>query len=109
MEWLVYYYNINAREMHTFNIFDHCGFCKDVKKAAKEYKDKDEFAEQLRRELFYYFGSKAEWEIIIAPWVGGDREKDSVKIDVYDQIMLNWDIFVDYVWKNKRELSKENK
>jgi hypothetical protein len=22
------------------------------------------------------------------------------KIDVYDQIMMNWNIFIDYVWEN---------
>lgn len=43
----------------------------------------------------YYFWSKCEWEIIICPWVG---KADDIKIDVYDQLMLNWDKFVDYVW-----------
>ena len=107
MEWNVYYHNINVQEMHTCNIFDHLDFCKYVKKAAKEHKNKNEFAEQLRKELFYYFGSKAEWEIIITPWLGGNKEKESVKIDVYDQVMLNWDIFVNYVWENRKELLKE--
>ena len=104
MEWNVYYYDYNSKEMHTFNVFEHYGFRKSVRNAVKESKSRDEFAEKLIKELFYYFCKKAEWEIIIAPWVGGDREKEAVKIDVYDQVMLNWDKFVDTAWYNRREL-----
>ena len=49
----------------------------------------------------YYFWSKAEWEIILSPWCGGRDTKD-IKIDVYDQVMNNWDIFVDYVFNSKK-------
>lgn len=106
MKWYVFYYNINKKKVDTFNIFEHGSFIKYVQKAIEKYKVKDEFAKQLRSELMYYFWSKAEWEIIISPWVGGDREKDSVKIDVYDQVMLHWDVFADYVWNNREELLK---
>lgn len=106
MKWNVFYYDINRKKVDVFNIFEHSGFVKYVKKAIKEHKNKEEFAKQLRSELMYYFWAKAEWEIIISPWVGGDREKDAVKIDVHDQVMLNWDLFVDYVWDNKKELLK---
>lgn len=30
------------------------------------------------------------------------------KIDVYDQVMNNWDIFINYLWENRKEL-KERK
>lgn len=43
----------------------------------------------------YYFWSKTEWEVIVSPWVGKGGDE---KIDVYDQLKLNWDKFVDYVW-----------
>lgn len=26
------------------------------------------------------------------------------KIDIYDQVMNNWDIFIDYLWNNRKEL-----
>ena len=104
MEWNVYYYDINSSEMHTFNVFEHYGFRRDVRNAVKESKSRDEFAEKLIKELFYHFCKKSEWEILITPWVGGDREKEAVKIDVYDQVMLNWDKFVDTAWYNRREL-----
>ena len=79
----------------------------------------------------YYFWSKCEWEVVITDWpthitveeieelneelsryearwhrkpyslnVGLPVQK---KVSVYDQVMMNWDIFVEYVWN---ELSK---
>lgn len=106
MKWNVYIYNINQKKIEPFNIFDHWRFVEDVKKDIKKYKNKDEFADKLKSELMYFFWSKAEYEIIIAPWCGGDRGRDSIKIDVFDQVMMNWDVFVDYVWKNRKEISK---
>lgn len=106
MKWNVYIYNINKHKIETFNIFDHYSFLKGIIKDLKKYKNKDEFAKQLRSELMYYFWSKAEWEIIVSPWVGGDREKDAVKIDVYDQVINNFEVFADYVWNNRKELLK---
>lgn len=106
LKWNVFYYDINKRKMEIWNVFQHCKFLEYVQKALKKFKTKEEFEKQLRKELFYYYCSKSEWEIIVSPWVGGDREKDSVKIDVYDQVMLNWEVFVDYVWSNKKEILK---
>lgn len=100
MKWNVYYHDINRDKMEVFNIFDHSSFCNDIKKYLKEYTDKEKFEERLKRSLSYYFWCKAEWEIVISPWVGGRNTKE-VKIDVYDQVMNNWDVFVDCVWKEK--------
>lgn len=106
LEWNVYYYNCNGRKIESFNIFDHGSFREDMKKAAKKIKNKEDFEKQLKSNLMYYMWSKSEWEIILAPWVGGDRDRDAIKIDVYDQIMLNWNIFVEYCWNNRIKLSK---
>lgn len=109
MEWNVYYYNVNHRKIETYNLFGHGSFQKELRKIISEYTTKEEFAEKLKSNLMYYFWSRAEWEIILAPWVGGDREKDAEKIDVYDQIMMNWDIFLNYVWNNMLKLIKDEK
>lgn len=82
MVWNVYYYNM------------------DSQKAFKKCKTKDEFIERLKSDLFYYFGFKAEYEIVLAPWCSGS-DKKTIKIDIYSQIMLNWDKFVEYVWDCK--------
>ena len=105
MKWNVYIYDINQQKMADFNIFDHGSFVEYVKKAIKKFKNKEVFASQLKTELAYYFWSKSEWEIIISPWCGNKKPCD-VKIDVFDQVMMNFDIFVDYVWNNRKEILK---
>lgn len=101
MEWNVYRHNINRRKMEVYNIFDHYKFREDVEALFRECTEKKEFTERLRRILSYYFWCKAEHEIIIAPWVGGDREKEAEKIDIYSQVMNNFDVFVDYCWEER--------
>lgn len=110
MKWNVYYYNINKRRIETYNIFDHSGFTYYIRQAAKEAiktEDIELFTDKLKRELQYYFWSKAEWEVIISPWLGL-RDSEEIKIDVYDQIMLNWNVFARYVWNNKEQLIGES-
>lgn len=105
MKWNVYYYNINSQKIEIFNILEHGSFRKYVVEAIQTYDNKELFFEQLKLELQYYFWSKAEWEIIISPWLALSNS-DRLKISVYDQVMLNFDIFANYVWDNKEELLK---
>lgn len=130
LEYYVYYYNFNSHSIKKFNIFNHGRFLEDVKKDLRECETKKEFAEELHKDLIYYFWSKAEWEVVITPWtpritiselnrLNEEREKTlkkynrepyslyvnpdvSEKIDIYEQVMLNWDLFVDYVWQHKK-------
>ena len=102
LEWNVFYHNVNRNEITTFNIFKHGRFNADVQNNLKKSTSKDEFTEQLRRDLQYYFWSKSEYEIVISPWVGGRETKD-IKVDIYTQVMNNFNIFVDYVWSNRDE------
>ena len=130
LEYYVYRHDINKREIVEFNIFNHGRFLEDVKKDLKKYDTKEEFAERLREHLFYYYGSKCEWEVVITSWVphitmseldriNAEREESKNKYDrdpyslyvnpdigkkvcVYSQVMLNWHLFVDYVWSHKK-------
>lgn len=98
--WNVIYHDLNGQHIGTFNVFKHGGFLADVEKELKRCATKEEFAEPLRRTLSYYYRGKTEWEVIITPWCGGKDTKD-IKIDVYWQIMNNWEIFLEYVWNAK--------
>ena len=100
IEWYVYYHDSNAQKIIKWNIFNHGSFKKEVDVLLKEKIDKDDFSEKLKREVMYYFWSKCEYEIILSPWTG---RADDIKIDVYDQIMMNFDRFVDYCWSFKLE------
>ena len=131
----MYYHNFNGRSIEKFNIFDHGRFLEDVKKDLKKYGDKEGFSERLRGHLFYYYGSKCEWEVVITSWVphitiselnrlNEEREKTlreynrepyrlyvnpdvGEKVCVYSQVMLNWHLFVDYVWSHKKSKNKK--
>lgn len=134
LEWNVFRHDINKSKIVTFNIFDHWKFNEDVQKSLKKFKDKDEFAEHLRRDLMYYFWSKYEYEVVITtfpPYITMDElnrvnyerwlHKDKygtdfvqinvtpntgIKIDIYEQVMNNWSIFLDYVWNSKQHRKK---
>ena len=135
LEWNVFYHDINKNRITTFNIFKHHRFSEDIEKSLKKFKDKNEFAEELRRDLFYYFGSKCEYEAIITSfptyitmneldrlnherWTHKDRYgtdyvrlgvnlDTEIKIDTYTQVMNNFNIFLEYVWNSKRRRNKK--
>lgn len=98
MEWYVYYDDFNANKIIKWNIFKHHSFKQDVEKLLKRKLSKDEFSEELKRCLMYFMWSKCEYEVIVSQQHGDG----SLKIDVYDQVMMNWDRFVDYVWSFKK-------
>ena len=128
--WTVYIRDLNNRDkIRTFNIFEHFGFREDTERYLKKYKNKEEFAEHLKRSLMYYFWAKFEWETVVTtfpPYISvtelerlnTEREQtlkernrepymlnvnlnSGEKIDVYNQVMNNWDVFLDYVWNSK--------
>ena len=99
LEWNVFYYSINSQKIIEFNIFEHSGFLKDVEKCFKQCENKEDFAKEIKSSLMYYFWAKSEYEIIISAWCGGNGE-EAVKIDIYHQVMMNWDKFIDYLWRS---------
>ena len=148
--WNVYVGDFNTGKIKLYNIFNHYSFYNDCVKAKKKFKDdKEGFAEEVRRDLHYYFWSKCEWEIILDHWPSGELydmrrtltaqdmysglkyPEDKLlaapdkrfeirvfpehnrfgceKIDVYSQVMLNWDVFIEYLWNNRKELKARKK
>lgn len=94
--WNVYVSDFNARQIKIHNIFDHYRFLEDVMKL-KKITDYSQFCEKLRKDLMYYYWSKSEWEIVLDDLViHSNFEK--LKIDVYEQVMLNKEQFFKYVW-----------
>lgn len=137
LSWNVYEFDDSNRGLKVFNVFDHHSFNFYVEKLLKKDLSKEEFAEQLRREAQYYYWAKSEWEFIVTdtqPYIDR-RELDSLisecylqrskadppcrrshvnlsnsdKIDVYDQLCLNWDEFADYVWSHAKSQKKSLK
>lgn len=106
LEWNVYVGDFNSSVIEVYNIFDHWSFYNDcLKNKKKNGKDREAFFEEMRKDLMYYYWSKCEWEIILQHWPTREDFHD-LKIDVYDQVRLNWDAFTDYVWAHLGELKK---
>ena len=102
MEWFVYCYNHAKKCVEPYNVFKHSGFRDDVIADLLSFPDdKDGFEESLRKDIQYYFWSRCEYEILLVSWPRGDNE---VKVDIADQIFMNWDNFVDYVWRNRNKV-----
>lgn len=123
-------------EICPLNIFEYnYKFLEDLLTAKRKYKNNFEgFAEHVRKSLQYYYWSKSEYETVITTWPPyieseelnrlnkekHEREirnrpfyRDAVnlttryKIDIYTQVMMNWDRFIDYIWNNKHLLTKK--
>lgn len=132
----VYYRSFNNNEIVKLNIFNHIDFYKAVLDNIKKYKNKEEFAEAVRKDLLYYFWGKYEYEVVITSWpvyitpnelnkINKSKEnfiKDhnkeqhrhliepdvGIKIDVYEQVMMNFNIFIDYIWSKKNNIKKRS-
>ena len=95
LQWMVFRYDFNSRQIEEFNIFDHGRFreevCKLMDDASLTY---PEFRGHIRSVLMYYFWAKCEWEVVVSGWPDGR----GVKIDVFEQMMLNFDRFIDYLY-----------
>ena len=97
-EWNVYIDDFNAKRIKIYNIFEHDAFIVDCNTAWKKYKnDFSKFEESVKRSLTYFFWSKCEYEIILSDLFECEKFKKE-KIDVYKQVMLNWNIFINYLW-----------
>lgn len=103
--WNVYVYNFNKGCIETRNILGKDSvIIRDVlEKAKSEYKenvpDYDKFKEEVRKIVMYYYWAKCEWEVIISAWPPNEKAKEE-KVDVYSQVMLNFDIFYKYLYNN---------
>ena len=109
ISWIVYVDSLSfPNRIVKHNIFDHSDFFKDCQKNYKKNRsDKDAFLDRLRKDLYFWYGSKIEWEIEVAP-LNWKHESDGTKIDVNQQVRLNWEPFCDYVWANKEEFKVED-
>lgn len=95
LEWYVYYENFNAKKIVKWNIFNHYKFKEEVEKLLNRNLSREDFSGKLKDCLLYYFWAKSEYEILISPWLGDAKD---IKVDIFDQVMINFERFVDYVW-----------
>lgn len=117
MVWNVFYFDPNERKIITRNLFEmSITFNEDFEKfryTQQGNTTRENFEENLKSILMYTFWCRREYEIAMSDlcwtYVGASEEdklreydryeKTVTKVDVYSQVMANWDRFVDYVWK----------
>jgi hypothetical protein len=100
LSWLVTYHDCNADKIKYYDILK---YREDfIKKLKKKCATKEEFAEEMRHKMMYYYWSKSEWEIVVEiddnnhiwlnPWVGS-RHPEDARIDVTDRADFDWKNF----------------
>lgn len=117
MCWNVFYEGVNTKEIKIWNVFNHASFTEEVKSLPKE--NKETFSKELKYIVMYYFWSKSEYEVVVASWPPYisrfesnqikqnelPRYRQAVnleigkKFSIYDQLAMNWNIFVNYCWE----------
>lgn len=121
LSWNVLFEDFNKREIVTYDIFEGGHYEKIAKELKKKTNSKEEFVEEFRIKLMSQFWSRSEYEVVVTSWPPYikrrelDRliakEKDckygtnvelevGKKIDIFNQLEMNWDQFIDYVWNN---------
>lgn len=112
----VKYYNCNANKIEDYDVLKRRE--SEIKKLKKKCAGKEDFANELRRELMWRFWSKAEWElvvtktadghIILSPWCGCS-DPDACSIDVTSDKSFAWSDFADehikrQIFKNQAKI-----
>ena len=130
LEWNVYIEDFNHKCIKTYNVLNK-GIIDEILKKTEYATDKDTFAAAVKHVLMYHYWSRAEWEIVITDWpphvTPSDLDKLNLevtehykkynsypyavtispivgkKVDVWDQVELNWKHFIDYLWRELKE------
>ena len=96
------------RKPKPFNVFDSVSFSKSFYDLRK-IEDRKEFEKKLESAVKYTYWGRCEYEMLTLPWPFSskdDAEKESYKIDIYEQLKMNWDRFADYCWENRKNAQK---
>ena len=123
-------------KLKLFNVFDDVGFRLDVEEIMKQKYDKKQFLYKLDYTAWFHFGSKIEWELFYyrSPILINAEEIKRIadeyhkrlkskentlddfetrpqkwrKIDVNQQLHVNWEHFTNYVWNESKNRLKVN-
>ena len=84
-----------------------------TKTEERRIKNRDELKENLRQYLFSYYASRAEYEVLVGDLLSEINPTkyvdEMVKIDVYNQVIKNLDVMVDYIINTMEIKFGENK
>lgn len=97
MIWKVMLYD-NGRA-RAYNVFNNISFNKAVQEEIMSVPELTfEFIEQRVKELAQWqFWSRCEYEFLVTGWPPSTHDKP-YKLDVYEQLRMNWDQFINYIY-----------
>ena len=111
MKWNVILKAGDSAKFKPYNIFDCEAFRLSIEELFKKKYPKEHFLLELDRETDYFFHAQIEWEMIFPPMDITEHGKYNAltwyKIDVYEQLRVNWERFADYMWAESQ--AAENK
>ena len=98
LTWRVF--KIINNQVVAYNIFENCDFNNEIVDLLTLVENKKidfpRFSSAIKNSLIYYFWSKYEHEVSISkPF----KLMGSEKVDIYSQVMMNFDNFINYLWK----------
>lgn len=128
LSWKVLMEDFNKREIIEYDIFKGGHWEQTARMLKHDIPDRKKWEEAFRIKLMSQFWARSEYEVVITSWPSWietedidklqkeveDREKTwgskpikvnitptvARKIDIYEQLRMNWKIFTDYVWEN---------
>ena len=107
-KWNVWIWDFNHDKLEQYDVVPM--LLRELKSLRKKDfpMDKKSMNKELKSWARYHFWSKCEYEMIVHGW---PVQKNDEKVDVYNQLMLNWDTFSEAFWKNvwKPIVDKKNK
>ena len=96
-KWNVWIWNFNNDILEQYDVVPM--LLRELKSLRKEDfpMNKRSMDKELKTWAQYYFWARGEYEMIVQ---GLHKKDNEEKVDVYDQLMLNWDTFSEAFWKN---------
>lgn len=95
-----------GNEVFIINVFKlNWVFLGRLYKTYKDHKDDfDKFSKEVRANLMHEYWARCEYEIFVSDMFSSGEL--TVKVDVYQQVMMNWDNFISYLWENRKLIKK---
>lgn len=100
LKWNVLLPDINNLYFNVFNSVRFREYLMNLKAIHKKDATID-LQKEITNGLMYSFWAKAEYEIVVKNFVGCDTQH---KIDVYTQVLMNYDKFYDYLIQNWKKI-----
>lgn len=100
LSWVVYRYDCNSKKIVHYDVLN--GRDEFLRKIASRASSFEEFENELKGEMMRRYWSKFEHEITVSCYPIDFNPDSSVKIDIYEQLKLNWKQFAEYCWNGAR-------